>query len=155
MGKEKLNSEEYALKSIIVDFIFTFLPVLVIFLIQLLTFSCENVFTKSDWSYISMILYGQTIIKFFSGFSENQNKKKTYEAVLYVSLVIALGLVPSIIILVLIETNHKEIILFVFQMIWLVISIIVYLILGTVGNILASQKLITNSDFMENNHEKK
>jgi hypothetical protein len=154
MSKESLNSEESAVKSIIVDFIFTFLPILVIFLIQLLTLSCENIFAKSDWSYISMILYGQTIIKFFSGFSENLNKKKTYEAVLYVSLVIAFGLVPSIIILVLMETNHKEVILFVFQMIWLVISIAVYLILGTVGNILASQKLIKNSDFTENSHEK-
>jgi presenilin-like A22 family membrane protease len=102
-----------------------------------------------------MILYGQTIIKFFSGLSENQNKKKTYEAVLYVSLVIAFGLVPSIIILVLIETNHKEIILFVFQMIWLVISIIAYLILGTVGNILSIQKLIKNSDFVEGDRKKK
>jgi hypothetical protein len=101
-----------------------------------------------------MILYGQTIIKIFSGISENQNKKKTYEVVLYMSLVIALGLVPSIIILVLIETNHKEIILFVFQMIWLIISIIIYLIFGTIGNILASQKLIKNSDFMEEKHEK-
>jgi hypothetical protein len=154
MGKENLNSEESALKSIIVDFIFTFLPILVIFLIQLLTFSSENIFAKSDWSYISMILYGQTIIKFFSGISENQNKKKTYEVALYMSLVIALGLVPSIIILVLIETNHKETILFVFQMIWLVISIIVYLIIGTIGNILSSQKLIKDSDFTENNHEK-
>jgi undecaprenyl pyrophosphate phosphatase UppP len=95
-----------------------------------------------------MILFGQTIIKIFSGISENQNKKRSYEVVFHVSLVIALGLVPSIIILVLIEMGHKKLILFISQILWLLISIAIYLFLGTIGNILSSQKLINESDFI-------
>jgi hypothetical protein len=97
---------------------------------------------------ISMILFGQTIIKIFSGISENQNKKRTYEIVFHVSLVISFGLVPSIIVLVLIETGHRELILFIFQILWLIISVAAYLFLGTIGNILSSHKLITESDFI-------
>ncbi|MDR1107043.1 MAG: hypothetical protein LBL44_11855 [Treponema sp.] len=148
MNKENLNSEKDALKSVIIDLMFTFLPIFVLLMIQILTGSFENVFVRSDWSYISMILFGQTIIKIFSGISENQNKKRSYEVVFHVSLVIALGLVPSIIILVLIEMGHKKLILFISQILWLLISIAIYLFLGTIGNILSSQKLINESDFI-------
>ena len=96
MNKKKLNFEEDALKSIIVDFIFTFLPLIVLVFIIIFTLKFENIFVRSDFSYISMILFGQTIIKLFSGISENENKKRTVKLVLDMSLIISLGLVPSI-----------------------------------------------------------
>jgi high-affinity K+ transport system ATPase subunit B len=147
MSKTSLISEHDAVKSVVVDLIFTFLPVLVLILIRILTSSWGSIFLRSDWSYISMILFGQSIIKIFIGISENRNKKKTIDIILCISMLIALGLVPSIIILVLIEMGEKHNILTMAQLIWLVIAVASYLIFGTLGNILSIQKLIKDSDF--------
>jgi high-affinity K+ transport system ATPase subunit B len=147
MSKASLISEHDAVKSVVVDLIFTFLPVFVLILIRILTSSWGNIFLRSDWSYISMILFGQSIIKIFIGISENSNKKKTVDIILYISLLIALGLVPSIIILVLIEMGAKHNALTIAQIIWLMIAIASYFTFGTLGNILFIQKLIKDSDF--------
>ena len=127
MNKTNLNFENDAIKSIMVDFIFTFLPLIVLIFIRLLSLKYENIFLRSDLSFISMILFGQTIIKLFSGISKNENKKKSIKLVLDMSLVISFGLCPSIVILVLIETGYNNTLLFIFQIIWLVISVAIYL----------------------------
>jgi hypothetical protein len=149
-----LNIEGNAIKSIIIDFIFTFLPIIVIILIMLFTLEYENIFLRSDFSFISMILFGQTIIKLFAGISENENKKKTMKLVLDMSLIISFGLVPSIVILVLIEIGYNDKILLISQVIWLIISIGVYLFFGTIGNILERNKLIKESDLISDENKK-
>ncbi|GMO32802.1 MAG: hypothetical protein Ta2B_13620 [Termitinemataceae bacterium] len=146
--KTNLSSESDAIKSIIVDFIFTFLPLVVLLLIKLWTATFENIFVRSDCSYISMILFGQTIIKMFSGISENRNTKRTARINLHISLIISLGLVPSIIILVLLETGNKHMTLLVSQVIWLILSVLAYLFFGAIGNILSNSKIIKDTDFI-------
>jgi hypothetical protein len=151
MSKENLVSEKNAIKAVSIDLIFTFLPIIVLILIKLLTSSRDNIFTRSDWSYISMILFGQSIIKVFAGVSENTNKKNTIDIILHMTILIAFGLVPTIIILILIETgNNGKIILMILKIIWVVFSTISYLFFGTVGNILSTQKSIRESDFVSN-----
>lgn len=141
-----MNSENNALKSIIVDLTFTFLPLIVLIFITIFTSKCDNIFSGSNFSFISMILFGQTIIKLFVGVSENENRKNTGKLLLDISLIISFGLVPSIIILVLIEIGHENTALFVSQFIWLLASVGVYLFFGTIGNILAQNKIIRKSD---------
>jgi hypothetical protein len=154
MNKVNLNFEGNAIKSIIVDFIFTFLPLIVIILIRFFTLKYENIFLRSDFSFISMILFGQTIIKLFAGISENENKKQTIKIVLDMSLIISFGLVPSIVILVLIEIGYNNKVLLISQFIWLIASVGVYLFFGTIGNILERNKLIKESDLISDENKK-
>lgn len=146
--KTNLISEGNSIRSIIVDFIFTFLPLIVLFLINMWTGKFENIFIRSDCSYISMILFGQTIIKMFTGISENKNTKQTFILILHMSIIISFGLVPSIIILVLLETGNAHISLLISQIVWLILSIIAYLFFGVIGNILSENKIIKASDFV-------
>ena len=85
---ESLKFERKIRNTIIVDLIFSFLPVIVLVAIKLLTCSRENFFLRSDWSYISMILYGQTLIKLFTGIIQNMNEKDSSLMILQVSCIL-------------------------------------------------------------------
>ena len=92
-NNERLKFEHKIRNTIIVDLIFTFLPIAVLILIKLLTYSKENFFKRSDWSYISMILYGQTLIKLFTGIIQNMNEKDSSLLILQVSCILTFGLI--------------------------------------------------------------
>ena len=69
MTKEKLISEKKAIQAVIIDVVFTFFPACVLIFIKISTKSMENFFIRSDWSYIAMILFGQSIIKMINAIS--------------------------------------------------------------------------------------
>lgn len=147
---ESLKFERKIRNTIIVDLIFSFLPVIVLVAIKLLTCSRENFFLRSDWSYISMILYGQTLIKLFTGIIQNMNEKDSSLMILQVSCILSFGLIPSILFLVLIEIGKNNIAIIICQFIWLIGSVIIYFIFGGLGLILSEKKTITESDFIKN-----
>ena len=144
---ESLKFERKIRNTIIVDLIFSFLPVLVLIAIKLLTHSSENFFMRSDWSYVSMILYGQTLIKLFSGIIQNMNEKDSSLLILQVSCILAFGLIPSILFLLLIEIGIINFVIIILQFVWLAGSIVIYFIFGGLGLILSEKKKITESDF--------
>ncbi|MDE5614430.1 MAG: hypothetical protein K2I74_07300 [Treponemataceae bacterium] len=144
---ESLKFERKIRNTIIVDLIFSFLPVLVLIAIKLLTHSSENFFMRSDWSYVSMILYGQTLIKLFSGIIQNMNEKDSSLLILQVSCILAFGLIPSILFLLLIEIGIINFAIIILQFVWLAVSIVIYFIFGGLGLILSEKKKITESDF--------
>ncbi|MDE7228732.1 MAG: hypothetical protein K2N31_10495 [Treponemataceae bacterium] len=144
---ESLKFERKIRNTIIVDLIFSFLPVLVLIAIKLLTHSSENFFMRSDWSYVSMILYGQTLIKLFSGIIQNMNEKDSSLLILQVSCILAFGLIPSILFLLLIEIGIINFAIIILQFVWLAGSIVIYFIFGGLGLILSEKKKITESDF--------
>lgn len=146
---ESLKFERKIRNTIIVDLIFSFLPVLVLIAIKLLTHSSENFFTRSDWSYVSMILYGQTLIKLFSGIIQNMNEKDSSLLILQVSCILAFGLIPSILFLLLIEIGIINFAIIILQFVWLAGSIVIYFIFGGLGLILSEKKKITESDFIK------
>ena len=147
---ESLKFERKIRNTIIVDLTFSFLPVIVLVAIKLLTCSRENFFLRSDWSYISMILYGQTLIKLFTGIIQNMNEKDSSLMILQVSCILSFGLIPSILFLVLIEIGKNNIAIIICQFIWLIGSVIIYFIFGGLGLILSEKKKITESDFIKN-----
>ena len=87
---------------------------------------------------MSIILYGQSIVKFSSGVA-NSNLKFRWQLVsLIMSLIIIFGLVPSIIILIINLLNSEPNFgLHITQVFLFVVSIITFFIVGYVG-----QKLI-------------
>ncbi|MDE6718408.1 MAG: hypothetical protein K2J68_00920 [Treponemataceae bacterium] len=150
---ESLKFERKIRNTLIVDLIFSFLPVLVLIAIKLLTHSSENFFTRSDWSYVSMILYGQTLIKLFSGIIQNMNEKDSSLLILQVSCILAFGLIPSILFLLLIEIGIINFVIIILQFVWLAGSIVIYFIFGGLGLILSEKKKITESDFIKQEDE--
>lgn len=146
---EILKFEKKIRNTIIVDLIFSFLPVLVLIAIKLLSCSYENFFMRSDWSYISMILYGQTLIKLFTGIIQNLNKKDSSLLILQVSCILAFGLIPSILFLLLIELGITNLAVIVLQFVWLAGSVVIYSIFGGLGLILSEKEIITESDFTD------
>ena len=150
---ESLKFERKIRNTIIVDLIFSFLPVLVLIAIKLLTHSSENFFMRSDWSYVSMILYGQTLIKLFSGIIQNMNEKDSSLLILQVSCILAFGLIPSILFLLLIEIGIINFAIIILQFVWLAVSIVIYFIFEGLGLILSEKKKITESDFIKQEDE--
>jgi hypothetical protein len=144
-----LTSENKSKRIIGIDLIFTFLPIIVLLLLKVLTLSFEGFFDRSDWSYISMILFGQSLLKLFTGVTENENRKDSSLITLHVALLIAFGLVPSILLLVIMETLKHNLLLIILQFVWLFLSVITYIFFGVVGNMLTSNKKLTESDFQD------
>ena len=97
-----------------------------------------------------MILYGQTLIKLFTGIIQNMNEKDSSLMILQVSCILSFGLIPSILFLVLIEIGKNNIAIIICQFIWLIGSVIIYFIFGGLGLILSEKKKITESDFIKN-----
>lgn len=147
--KEKLTSENDGLKFVIIDLLFTFIPILILFFLRAISNNVKGFFEQSDWSFISMILFGQTLVKVFSGISDNGNKKNTATILLHFSLILLFGLIPSVVFLVVIEIGKTSLIVAVFQFIWLIASVLSYLFFGTIGYILSIQKRITSNDFIK------
>jgi len=148
MSKENLKTEKDAIRAVVVDLLFTFLPAIILIFIRAMTDTLENFFARSDWSYISMILFGQALIKLINGVAENKNEKNSTRIVLHMSLLICFGLIPSIVVLVLIETGKSQVLLLVLQFIWLLSSVASYYFFGVIGNILSSTKTVKDIDFV-------
>jgi hypothetical protein len=145
---EKLISEKDGFKFVIIDLLFTFIPIIILLFLRAITSNLNGFFEQSDWSFISMILFGQTLVKVFSGISDNENKKNTATILLHFSLILLFGLIPSVVFMVVIELGMKSILVIICQFTWLVASILIYGFFGTIGYILSMQKRITNNDFI-------
>ncbi|MEL3906885.1 MAG: hypothetical protein P1P65_07675 [Treponema sp.] len=132
----------------IIELIFTFLPVMILLMIKIPTskFNFSDMLIRSDFSFLAMILYSQTLIKLFSGLIVNKNEKD-YGLLLIVSLVLAIGLIPSVVYLVLIETDNGNVAIYILQLIWLVGSIIIFWLFGRLGTLLSEKEIIFESDF--------
>ena len=68
-NKENLKCENKVNITLIVELIFSFLPVLIVIMIKIVVnqFKFYDIVTRSDFSFLAMILYSQTLIKLFSG----------------------------------------------------------------------------------------
>jgi hypothetical protein len=120
------------------EMLFTILPLIVITIVRSYQNQYELIFYNTEWAMMSIILFGQSIVKFSSGVA-NSNLKFRWQLVsLIMSLIIIFGLVPSIIILIINLLNSEPNCgLHIAQMFLFVVSIITFFIVGYVG-----QKLI-------------
>ena len=129
------KNEKKATNVIISEILFAILPIIVI--ISIFVATSENKFTiltRADLSFISAFFFGQAIVKLFSGVSKSQTKKNWQLIILFVSTIIIIGLIPSVIWLCIIYLGmYKNKIIYVIQMIWFCFSLFVYFIIGKVG----------------------
>lgn len=131
-----MSKEEFNAKLIIcIELLFSILPLLIIFILHIaLKKNMREIFTGTDISFVSVVLFGQTVIKFMSGIAKSDTKKNWQKIAFISSLLFILGIVPAVSFLIIIYTN-KEIskIVYVFQSIWFLLAIITYWIIGTIG----------------------
>lgn len=120
------------------EMLFTILPLIVITIVRSYQDQYEQIFYNTEWAMMSIILFGQSIVKFSSGVS-NSNLKFRWQLVsLIMSLLIIFGLIPSITILIINLINPEPNFgLQIAQMILFLLSIITFFIIGYIG-----QKLI-------------
>lgn len=144
-----VKGEKSAKKIIIVDLIFTFFPILVVFFIRTITTTWENLFIRSDWSFLGLILFGQSLVKLTTILLDNKNRKNNENLLLTFVLLLLFGFFPTAVYLVLIEIQKANTLIFVLQVLWLFLSIISYWVIG-VSSIIMSSKKIESDDFIEN-----
>lgn len=123
------------------EMLFTILPVIVICIVRSYQNKIELIFFNTEWAMMSIILFGQSIVKFSSGVANSNLKFRWQLVALLNSLIIVLGLVPSIVILIINLLNDKPIFgLHLTQFILFIISIITFFIIGYIGQRLIEEK---------------
>lgn len=127
--------------QLISELLFTILPIIVISIVRSFKNELNLIFYNEEWAMISIILFGQSIVKFSSGIANAKLKFRWQLVSLIISLIIIFGLIPSIIILIINLINEEKVAsLYIAQIIFVIISIIVFFIIGYLG-----QKLIEDN----------
>lgn len=99
MTTSKSNQDAWLI--LLSEYLFIFLPFLVIGIIKIYKSDFSTFFQAADWSFAASILFGQVIVKLVSG-SVIHKKSKWQRVVVLLSFILVLGLVPSLIVLALI-----------------------------------------------------
>ena len=126
---------------LISEMLFTILPLIVISIVRSYQYKFELIFYNTEWAMMSIILFGQSIVKFSSGIANSRLKFRWQLVSMIISLIIIFGLVPSIIILIINLLNNEMIFgVHIAQIILFVLSIITFFIVGYLGQKLIEEK---------------
>lgn len=131
-----MNKIESNAKLIIcTELLFSTLPLIIIFILHIvLKKPIKEIFYSTDISFISVAVFGQTVIRFMSGIAKSQTNKNWQKIAFISSLLFIVGVVPSVIFLIIIYSNEPiSKIVYYLQSIWFVLSILSYWIIGTIG----------------------
>ena len=118
--------------AVVSEILFVLLPIIVIVLLRILYDLSGSIFKSYEWSFVPIVLFGQTLVKFASGISRRYVRWQIVS--LFFSLLIVIGLIPSVMVLMLLllEKEHTSLI-YIIQMILVVLSILTYSLFGTVS----------------------
>ena len=116
------------------ELLFTLLPIIILLIVSSYEYNLSAIFYNTEWSIISLILFGQTIVKFSSGISNSNEKVRWQLVALVISLIIIFGLIPSSIILVInLLSETLSFSMYIAQIILFLISCITFFIVGAIG----------------------
>lgn len=126
--------------EIIAEIVFTVLPLIVIFLVLVVIGNTSHFWASSEWSFASVILFGQAIVKFAIGLSKKGVKSHAL-SFLILTMLIVFGLVPSIVVLIFILNSiehgqHVIYLLQVAQIFIFILSCLCFLFFGSLGKAL-------------------
>ncbi|WP_312081804.1 hypothetical protein [Empedobacter sp.] len=126
---------------LISEMLFTILPLIVISIVRSYQCKFELIFYNTEWAMISIILFGQSIVKFSSGTANSSLKFRWQLVSMIISLIIIFGLIPSIIVLIINLLNNEMILgIYIAQMILFIFSMITFFIVGYLGQKLIEEK---------------
>lgn len=126
------NSATYY--TLISEYVFTLLPVVILIIVRCYDEDFVGLINNTEWSIISLILFGQCIVKFSTGVAHSKESFCWQLVGLIISLIIVIGLIPSTIILVLI-LNGKEFTcgIYIAQIIFFLLSTVAFFFIGVIG----------------------
>lgn len=125
--------------AIIAELCFMFLPFVVILIINLTKGDWAKLLQTSDWALAATLLFGQTIVKMMMGVASQEHSFNYQLFGLITALIIVFGLVPSITVISIFQISPKlSTGLVVVQFILLGASISVFIVFGTIGQVLFS-----------------
>jgi len=127
---------------LISEFLFTLLPIVILIIVKNSQNDFSSLFYNTEWSIISLILFGQTIVKFSSGISHTNLKIKWQFVAMIISVIIVFGLIPSSIILVInLLSDTLSFALYFTQIVFFIVSCFSFFIIGAIG-----QKMLDNKN---------
>jgi len=129
------KSESNAKLIIFIELLFSALPLIIVFILHIaLKKPLKEIFYSTDISFISVAVFGQTVIRFMSGIAKSQTKKNWQRIAFISSLLFIVGVVPSVSYLIIIYSNNAvSKIVYWLQFIWFVLAMFSYWIIGTIG----------------------
>lgn len=129
---------KYILSS---ELLFSLLPIIIIIIVRSYENKASEIFYNTEWSIISIILFGQSIVKFSSGIANSKENFRWQLVALTISLIIIFGLLPASIILVLNLTSSSiSLTMGIIQIIVFILSILVYYFIGAIGQKMLDEK---------------
>jgi hypothetical protein len=129
---------KYVLSS---ELIFTLLPIIILLIVRSYENDYSKIFYNSEWSIISIILFGQSIVKFSSGIANSKGTFRWQLVALVISLIIVFGLIPASIILVLnLTCSNISLGMAILQLIMFIISVLSYYFIGAIGQKMLEEK---------------
>lgn len=119
---------------IVSEFLFILLPLIIVIIIFINNTSWRDIFVTPEWSFAAAILLGQSIVKLVSGIASRGRETHWQNVAFIVSLMIVLGLAPSLIILsLMLTTPYPSMVLIIAQMIYFLIGSLNFIAFGTLG----------------------
>lgn len=116
------------------ELLFIMLPILILFFIRMIQNDFHSIIYNSEWSIISTILFGHSIVKFSSGISKSSEQVRWQFVALVVSLIIIFGLIPSVIILAMNLTGEPlSAFTQILQIVLFLASCVTFFIFGAIG----------------------
>lgn len=129
---------KYVLSS---ELLFTLLPIIILLIVRSYENDISKIFYNTEWSIISIILFGQSIVKFSSGIANSKEIFRWQLVALAISIVIVFGLIPASIILVLNLTSLSiSFGMGILQIIVFIISVLTYYFIGALGQKMLEEK---------------
>ena len=131
----KNKTESNANLIICIELLFSTLPLIIILILHIaLKKPIKEIYYSTDISFISVAVFGQTVIRFMSGIAKSQTKKNWQRIAFISSLLFILGVVPSVSYLIIIYSNEvvSKAVYFL-QFMWFIFSISAYWVIGTIG----------------------
>ena len=137
--------ESNAKLIIFIELLFSALPLIIVFILHIASNkSLKDMFYSTDISFVSVAVFGQTVIRFMSGIAKSQTKKNWQKIAFLSSLLFIVGVVPSVCFLVIIYLSEKvSEIVYWLQIIWLILAMLSYWIIGTIGQMYLDEKNVS------------
>lgn len=126
MSEKKSDSTAYAIG----EMLFILLPFIVMLIIYTYENKLSSIIYEPEWSLASSVMFGQSVIKFIHTITKSASKKGNRKFFSYTigtifSVLIVLGLVPSLIILALVFISKEP-------QLWLITLQIIYFFLASI-----------------------
>lgn len=103
-----MTHEKNSKLVILSEISFILLPLVIFLFVHLVTERKTPFYELSEWSFASIVMFGQSIVKFSQSLAKTKIKIRWQWVALILTVIIILGLVPSVAILIILLTDSAS-----------------------------------------------